>query len=184
VNGDDAIGVTAIRADGEADHGPILGQERIPVTYPLRIADAITLLLPAYRRLTADVLARVAQGASLAGTPQDEAAATYSLWRDDDDYAIDWAWDAARIVRFIDAVGPPYRGASTTCAGAPLRVLAAQEIPDRVIENRCPGKLFACDATGPVVVCGRGLVRLTRCVDERGSCWSWQPRRLRLRLGR
>ncbi len=69
-----------------------------------------------------------------------EAAATYSLWRDEADYRIDWHRDSTYLRRFVDALGVPYRGASTLLGGQLCRVLAAEAAPDVVIENRAPGK--------------------------------------------
>ena len=35
---------------------------------------------------------------------QDEAKATYSLWRDDEDYKIDWHLSSEEIMRFVGQV--------------------------------------------------------------------------------
>ncbi len=164
VNGDDQLGVTALLASAEYDRGPILGQERIRVTYPLRIADAIEAITPCYQRLAIDVSRRVQTG-TLAAQPQDESAATYSLWRDNDDYAIDWTWDAARIERFVDAVGFPYLGASTVARGRAFRILECRAEADVTIENRAPGKVIFVRDGKPVVVCGRGLLAVRRMID-------------------
>lgn len=182
INGDREIGVTAILADGEADHGPILGQVRIGISYPLRIADAISALLPAYASLTADALSRISRD-ELHGAPQDEVQATYSLWRDEQDYAIDWSWSAERIVRFIDATGAPYLGASTCMQDRRIRILSAESLPDLTIENRCPGKLMAWRNGRPVVVCGSGLLRIIDARDDEHRPVGWTENRIRLRFG-
>lgn len=183
IEGEDELGVTAFRAVARADAGPILAQRRIAVSYPLRIGQALALLAPLYAALAAEIAARIAASDGLTGTPQDEAAATYSLWRDEADYDIDWTQDAARIRRFIDAVGPPYRGAAARCAGRDLRIFAAEERPELAIVNRTPGKLWAVEDGIPVVVCGRGLLALTDIRDAAtGEPWSPPPGRRRLRF--
>ena len=48
---------------------------------------------------------------------QMESEATYSVWRDEDDYLIDWTEDSDRIKRSIDALGFPYKGAKTKLNG-------------------------------------------------------------------
>ena len=50
---------------------------------------------------------------SLVGTPQDEAQATYSQWRDAFDYFIDWRRPSEEILRHIHAHGYPYEGAKS-----------------------------------------------------------------------
>jgi methionyl-tRNA formyltransferase len=50
--------------------------------------------------------------------PQADDFATYSIWRDEADYEIDWSSDAQAIQRFINAVGYPYAGARTTVGAA------------------------------------------------------------------
>jgi methionyl-tRNA formyltransferase len=165
VNGEERIGVTALLACDEYDKGPILAQESVSIAYPITIDRAITAIVPCYEKL-----AVLAGQAMLSGeyktSLQDEAAATYSLWRDEDDYSIDWKWDAARIRRFVDAVGYPYKGASTMLSGKKVRLLECEEVRDVSIVNRDPGKVIFVRDDGPVVVCGRGLLKIKRLLDE------------------
>lgn len=183
INGDSEIGVTSVLADAEVDHGAILGQKRVRITYPLRIADAIASLMPGYRELTSEALDMIRAG-NLQGKPQDDTQATYSLWRDKQDYVIDWNWPAEQIVRFIDATGHPYLGASTHCQLVPVRIFAAEALPDVIIENRCPGKLLAWRDGCPVIVCGRGLLRITVAHSDDGHPMNWPQERIRIRFGR
>lgn len=161
INGEPAIGVTALYATDDFDQGPILGQASRPVEYPLRIADGIQLAVECYLELITQLWPGLQAGQLPPGTPQQEADATYSLWRDEQDYRIDWQADSATIRRFVDALGWPYQGASTLLNGQLHRVLAAELEPDVRIENRTPGKVLFVRAGQPVVVCGTGLLRLT-----------------------
>ena len=45
-------------------------------------------------------------------TKQKESEATYSLWRDENDYFINWELPIKKICRFIDALGFPYKVSS------------------------------------------------------------------------
>ena len=161
INGESTIGVTALYATGDFDQGPILDQASRPVQYPLRIADAIELAVECYLELITRLWPGLQAGQLPSGTPQREADATYSLWRDERDYRIDWQGDSSNICRFVDALGWPYQGASTLLNGQLHRVLAAVPEPDVTIENRTPGKVLFVRAGQPVVVCGTGLLRLT-----------------------
>ena len=169
INGEPAVGVTALYATAEFDQGPILGQASRPVQYPLRIAEAVQLAVACYLELITQLWPGLRAGQLPAGTPQREADATYSLWRDEQDYRIDWRADGATIRRFVDALGWPYQGASTLLNGQLHRVLAVEPEPDVRIENRTPGKVLFVRAGQPVVVCGTGLLRLTALRTSAGG---------------
>src|SRR5581483_5715809 len=165
LNAEPEVGVTAILATSEYDAGPIVGQRRVSISYPIRIATAIERLRPLYAELAVMVVRTIIAGGPITGVPQDEAAATYSLWRDDEDYWIDWSRDAGHVRRFVDAVGPPYRGAKTCLNGSDLvTVMEAEEVSDVKIEIREPGKVMFIQDGFPTVVCGRGLLRLTKAI--------------------
>lgn len=169
INGESEVGVSAIFGASDFDTGPIIAQSRTAVRYPLRIADAIHAINRNYLACAETVLQALLEGQPLTGTPQDESQATYSVWRDEQDYRIDWSRSAREIRRFIDAVGYPYRGASTTFDGKLVRILGAEEAPDVVVENRHCGKaLFVADGK-PVVICGEGMLKVTDAQIEEGG---------------
>jgi methionyl-tRNA formyltransferase len=183
IAGETDIGVTAFSpAGGDAavpDSGPIFGQEQLPITYPVTIREVYEQLGLAYCRLADRVLAAAAAG-PLQFLPQDAANATYSLWRDEDDYRIDWAKTAADIHRFVDAVGWPYLGAKTTMQGRDIRIDRVEPCPDVVFVNRCPGKIWSLADGGATVVCGSGLMRITAARDADGSPVRFTSLRVRL----
>jgi methionyl-tRNA formyltransferase len=166
VNGDTEIGVTALYATGEYDCGDIILKSSTTITYPIRIADAINRICSNYISIALSIFQTVTRRTVLPRATQNEADASYSLWRDEQDYAIQWDGDAATIRRFIDATGYPYLGASTFLDDRKIRILAAEERPDRTISNRAPGKVISTEAGLPVIVCGRGLILLTEVVDD------------------
>ncbi|BFU46430.1 methionyl-tRNA formyltransferase [Krasilnikovia sp. MM14-A1004] len=173
IEGDAEAGVTALLATSEYDRGDILGQVAVPLPRPIRIADAIDLVAGGCARLAADLGARIAAGQRLSGVPQDEGRASYSLWRDDADYEMDWSVPAARLRDFVYAVGPPYAGAATRLNGLPVRVWDVAVEPDVVVANRVPGKVIFLRDGRPTVVCGSGLLRIdvmTRADDPATSC--------------
>ncbi len=88
---------------------------------------------------------------------QQEDQASYSLWRDDEDYAIDWSWDAARVRRHVDATGFPYKGAYAMLNGRKARITVVEEMKAVSIENKTPGKVIFMNDKYPVVVTGNGL---------------------------
>jgi methionyl-tRNA formyltransferase len=158
--GDAETGVTALLATAEYDRGDILAQVVVPLHRPVRIADAIDLVAEGYRRLATGLAARIAAGETLTGTPQDEDLASYSLWRDDADYDIDWTEAAEGLRDFVYAVGHPYAGARTRMNGVPVRAWDVTVEPDVRIANRIPGKVIFMRNGRPTVVCGTGLLRI------------------------
>ncbi|MDB5234311.1 MAG: hypothetical protein JWR44_1304 [Hymenobacter sp.] len=169
INREPEIGVTAVWASAEYDRGPIIQAVARPVVYPMKVAQAIGLALECYNELVTNIMAGIAADSLPAGQVQQEDQATYSLWRDEQDYRIDWQADSATLKRFIDAVGWPYQGASTLVNGSLARVHDAEVEPDVRIENRTAGKVLFVVDQQPVVVCGTGLLRLTRLSYETGE---------------
>lgn len=170
INGERRIGVTALLGAARYDAGDVLAQSISSIDYPIKIAAAIDRIRANYKAAAVEVLERVARGERLEGASQDEAAATYSLWRDECDYRIPWERSATWIARLVDALGSPYKGASTLVDGLLARVDDAVALPDVRIENRAPGKVIWMDGASPVVVCGEGLLKIVRLrADDTGA---------------
>jgi methionyl-tRNA formyltransferase len=114
--------------------------------------------------------------------PQDEEKATYSLWRDEEDYKINWNHNAADIKRFIDAVGFPYLCAFSKIKGRTIRVINAEIEQDVIIMNRDSGKILFFKGNEPIVVCGKGLLRITEAIydDDKTSVLPLQKFRIKL----
>jgi methionyl-tRNA formyltransferase len=169
IKGERKIGVTALFAADMYDRGDIIGQAVSEISYPKKIVDAIEIVANDYAKLAGQITGEIQRGASIVGKPQCEAEATYSLWRDEEDYRINWHLSAPEIRRFVDAVGFPYKGASTLVNGKPARVFDVEELDDVIVENRTPGKVIFIKDSLPVVVCGQGLVKITTLTDETGE---------------
>jgi len=165
INGDKKIGVTALFGAERFDSGPILAQASLDVSYPCTIAQAIEQIAACYAETAVDVFEELRHDRPLYGIAQDETAATFSLWRDDADYRVDWSQPAEKLARFIDAVGSPYSGATTLVNGHPARISKVEPIADVNVENRTIGKVIWVESACPVVVCGTGLLRVITLTD-------------------
>ncbi|WP_083321057.1 methionyl-tRNA formyltransferase [Hymenobacter glacialis] len=166
INGESEIGVTALYANAEFDRGDVIAQASQPINYPITIAQAITLSVQCYIELVERIWPVWVEGRSLPARPQNEQQASYSLWRDEQDYCIDWHRDSHYLQRFIDALGWPYKGAKALLNDKPVRILAVESEPEVHIENRTPGKVLFINQNQPIVVCGTGLLRLITVLDE------------------
>jgi methionyl-tRNA formyltransferase len=165
-NGDKKIGVTALFATEKYDCGDIIAQSSSPVNYPIKIQRAIELLVKNYTDLAIEITQKIVKETALHGVKQDETKASYSLWRDEKDYYIDWEQDAERIKRFTDAVSYPYKGSLTIIEGKKARILEAEVVENVHIENRTPGKIIFFKQNKPVAVCRKGLLRIVDIVDD------------------
>lgn len=181
INGDTQIGVTALFASGEFDAGPIISQKKIDIRYPIKLQDAIEKLGGAYAELMTELLNGIAQN-TLESIEQNENEVSYSLWRDEDDYEIDWSLNANDIQRFIDSVGFPYKGAKTLVDGETVRIMDAEALADVAIANRTPGKVLFKREGHFDVVCGQGLLRLKDIRTENGERFT--SNKFRLRFGK
>jgi methionyl-tRNA formyltransferase len=178
LNGESKIGVTALYPGPEADSGPIIAQSEVSITFPIRIQSALTLQAEAMVDLACAIV-KQSQSGKLPCRLQEEAQATYSLWRDDQDYNIDWSQSSDEIRRLVDAVSYPYSGARTRLGSEPVVVDEATELGDLKFERRDIGKVCRLDEGRPIVVCGAGLLRLDRLIDSNGEIY--KPSRLRIR---
>ncbi|WP_228236652.1 methionyl-tRNA formyltransferase [Allomuricauda sp. M10] len=160
INGEREIGVSALFASSEYDKGPIIARSKCTVEYPIKIAKAIDLITECYIELVQDLVRKIKDNVEIIADSQNEELATYSLWRDEEDYHIDWEKDSSEIKRFIDSVGYPYKGASAFVKNRKVRIFDAQTQDDVSIVNRNPGKVIFVDHGKPIIVCGRGLLRI------------------------
>ena len=181
INGDTEIGATVIEGDDDYDIGHIVKQEKIDISYPLKVKDAIDKLAILYSTLLNEVLADFKRK-ELVSYPQDEKLVSYSLWRDENDYEIDWSQSAIEIKRFIDAVGSPYRGAKTKHDDKWIRVFDAVLKEDVVIANRTPGKVIFKKQGVYYIVCGIGLLGIEDFYDDLGNSIAFQ-KSFRLKFG-
>jgi methionyl-tRNA formyltransferase len=167
-NKEKEIGVSAIFASDEYDKGDIIAQSATKINYPIKVSDAINLISKSYVDLVIKILTSLEKGERLIAVPQDENLATYSLWRDEEDYTINWSNDSDDILNFINAVSSPYKGASTYINGLQkIRILEAELENDVQIENRDVGKVIFVKNKFPVIVCGAGLIRLLKVIDDK-----------------
>lgn len=165
--GDTKIGVTALFASKEYDRGDIINQKFAQIQYPIKIASAIELVSNLYIEQCSAIVQQIILSQPLVSNKQNEKEATYSLWRNEDDYEINWNNDAEYIKRFIDAVGFPYRGASTFFDNQKVRIVDASCVDDVTVCIRDVGKVIFFENGFPVVVCGKGLLKINEAVYDK-----------------
>ena len=167
INGEKTVGVTALFASKEFDCGDIIAQKEMPISYPIKIANAITLISKLYEELIIEVIDAL-QNNSLKLIKQNEKKATYSIWRDEEDYHIDWKNSASDIEKFVNAVGYPYANAYAFIDGYKVRIIDVEVYPSLSIELIHVGKILQLDNNHPIIITGDGLIKIKTLQDENG----------------
>ena len=182
INGEQEIGVTAIWAGPEFDAGEIIFQEKARICYPIKIQEAIEIVSGLYRKICIAIFNSIRANQPLVSFPQIEDDATYSLWRDEEDYRIDWSQSSKAIKRFIDAVAFPYQGAQSLLEGnQKVFIDEATIMEDIKLELRHPGKVIKLIGGNPVVVCGEGLLQISKMRCKDGTEFRLQKLRVRFK---
>ncbi|MBF0186381.1 MAG: hypothetical protein HQL50_00475 [Magnetococcales bacterium] len=180
LNEEPCLGVTALLPSEEPDQGPILAQSLVDISYPITLQEALTALRSAYSACAKEVFDCVANGNPLVGQEQDETQATYSIWRNEEDMWVDWEQDAQYITRFVNALGPPYSGAKTACYGRTIILNRVEPGPEMTFEQRTPGKFWSIRDNIPLVICGRGTLRILQAQESSGEPVNFTVLRARL----
>src|SRR5699024_5644867 len=113
---------------------------------------------------------------------QDESKVSYSIWRNEEDYRVEWDQSSDRIERFVNAVGFPYKGAVTSYNGKRIRLVEVKSEDDLPIINRKPGKILKIKGNYPFVVCEKGLIKIIEArLEKDGSIFKFDRLRVRLK---
>ncbi|OUS31613.1 hypothetical protein A9Q99_03325 [Gammaproteobacteria bacterium 45_16_T64] len=168
IQGEPRIGVTALHASAEYDAGDIIAQASVNIIYPIKISNAIDKIAPLYSELLNTIYASILKDKELPAKKQISTDASYSLWRNEQDYLIDWSDSSVSILRFCDAVGYPFRGAKTYIDDIIYRIFDVETVEDVNVENREKhiGKVIFIKNECPIVVCGEGLLKITHFSTE------------------
>ncbi|WP_329183306.1 methionyl-tRNA formyltransferase [Actinacidiphila glaucinigra] len=171
VNGEERVGVTAHRMDGELDAGDVLLQRSVPVGPDDTATDLFHRTCDLIAPLVHESLDLIASGRA-EWTPQDRSRASFFHKRSVEDSRIDWTWPAEDLERLVRAQSDPYPNAFTYHRGERIRIVSAAVSQARY--GGTPGRIFIREGDGVVIVAGadaRGghrkglLVRTVRTDD-------------------
>lgn len=148
--GDRETGITIMRMDAGLDTGPMLLSRAIPI-FP---DDTTGSLHDRLARLGGEMIVQALRDLSgLVPVPQPAEGATYAAKIAKAEAAVDWRRPAVEIERQIRAFDP-FPGASSTLAGAPLKLWSARAEAG----SGEPGTVLAADPEGLKVACGEGVL--------------------------
>jgi methionyl-tRNA formyltransferase len=161
--GDRETGITIMQMDAGLDTGAMLLQR------PLAIAeedDTQTLhdkLAALGAELIVQALADFAAGRAQA-TPQPEAGATYARKIAKEESELDWSHSCAALARAVRALRPS-PGARTRLRGESVKIWRAQ----CEAQAGVPGTVLQSGASGVLVACGEGSLRVTELQRPGGT---------------
>jgi len=169
INGSKYLAVTAFEPTDKVDSGTIYRQEKINITYPIKINKALSIVSRLYSKTINEIMSGNFEKKDLS-EKYESRYESFSVWRDSEDYFIDWTLDSDKIKRFIDAVGYPYDGAKTKIDNNTYTILESKIVDDIKINNREAhiGKVLFFNESNPVVICGNGLIEIQKIRDSRG----------------
>ena len=161
INEEGIIGMSCLFGEKEYDTGDIICQFQKKIDYPIKIQAAIEIISSLYLDAIDFIFDQISKTGEInSDHRQDNNLASFSIWRDNSDYFIDWNKSSNYIKRFVDAVGFPYKGAATKIEGRIIRIVNVEIVPDLDIEIRDVGKVIYIEHERPVVICGEGLIKI------------------------
>ena len=163
--GEKEVGISVFFATNEMDKGEIILQKKIPIDMDLYIKDIIVKQSKLYSDAIIELIDMIKKG-DIKSKAQDESKATYSIWRNPEDCQIDWNLSSFEIYNLIRAVSFPYTGAFTYYEGEKVYILKSEIVKDIKFQKRDPGKIWKTDKKMPIVVCGKGMIKLIKVKDE------------------
>ncbi|MBD3170557.1 MAG: hypothetical protein GF307_13820 [candidate division Zixibacteria bacterium] len=170
LSGKKYLGATGFVPDEGMDTGPIYSRHKIPITYPIKLEEAYKKVAEGYSVIIKEIIEdELFPDYSLQDESQGNIA-SYSIWRGPEDMFIDWSMDAEYIKRFVDALGFPFTGAKTRYDGREIVVEEVEVLAGKYkFELNQPGKIFNINGNQPLVLCGDGLIKITRASEANGE---------------
>lgn len=165
--GDNKVGITAIFAAEGIDEGDIVLQKEIQLKNNDYISDVIKKEAHVCAAMILEIMS-MAQTNSITAIKQDNSLASYSIWRDVYDCKIDWTKSAIEIRNLIRAVSTPYPCAYFVLNNKKIKVLKAEIVDDLNFVIRQPGKIWQIIENCPVVICGKGMLKITDARYQNG----------------
>ncbi len=163
------LGATALRPYENAtqpDFGDVYCRMKTNIEYPITLKKSFEIVASMYVKMCNDILKSNIQPFKI-----DYSTSSFSLWRDKDDMRLDWSRPAKQILNKIFALGEPYDGALTVHDQQEIYIQEAELVEDLNFNNRAEhyGKIWGITDNQPVVVCGEGLLRIKKAINESGN---------------
>lgn len=161
--GDPETGVTIMEMEEGLDTGPMLSMERVAIEDLDTTGSLHDKLAALGGRMIVEALHAMASG-GLQAEPQPEAGVTYAAKISKEEAKLDFALPADMLARKVRAYNP-FPGAQAQAGASTIKIWNAQPASG----SGEPGQVLAADASGIVVACGAGALRLTELQKPGGK---------------
>ncbi|MDT8999820.1 methionyl-tRNA formyltransferase [Paucibacter sp. APW11] len=154
--GDAETGITIMQMDAGLDTGDMLLIERLPIAATDTTASLHDKLATLGGRLIVEALELAACG-GFHPQVQPEEGVCYAHKIEKAESAIDWSQSAEQIARRLRAFDP-FPGGAAQLGEETLKIWRAEAVP--TTSDAAPGTVLGVDASGPLIACGSGALRL------------------------
>jgi methionyl-tRNA formyltransferase len=161
--GDRETGITIMQMDEGLDTGPMLSRHALPIAADDDAQSLHDKLADLGARAIVAALADLPACRAQA-RPQPREGATYARKLDKAEGELDWSRTAVDLERQVRAFRP-VPGCRSSLRGEPLKVWRAR-LADG---GGAPGAVLSADASGILVACGNGALRLTELQRQGGK---------------
>jgi methionyl-tRNA formyltransferase len=161
--GDLDAGVTIMEMEEGLDTGPMLLMEGLPIEATDTTGTLHDKVAALGARMIVEALHKMAAG-QLVATPQPDVGVTYAAKITKEEARLDFALPADVLARKIRAFNP-FPGANGVVDGVAVKIWHAEAVDG----NGTPGQVLQADASGIVVACGAGALRLTELQKPGGK---------------
>jgi methionyl-tRNA formyltransferase len=161
--GDVETGVTIMEMEEGLDTGPMLSMERVAIEDLDTTGSLHDKLAALGGRMIVDALRKMESG-PLEAEPQPEIGVTYAAKISKDEAKLDFTLPADLLARKVRAFNP-FPGAQAQAGASTIKIWNAQPASG----SGAPGTVLAADASGIVVACGEGALRLTELQKPGGK---------------
>jgi len=162
------MGATAFRPTDDVDEGPLYLKREIDVQYPIKLIEAINLVVKTYTEIVGDIIDNDIK----CDKYNEDSVESYSIWRDEEDMLIDWSSGAEDIRRFVDALSYPLGFSRSFYDGRIIKIEEVTPMPDMnfVDKKKHCGKIWNIIDNKPLMLCGGvGMIRIDRASELTGE---------------
>ena len=161
--GDPETGVTIMQMEEGLDTGPMLAMERLPIEPGDTTGSLHDKLAALGARMIVEALPKLAAG-RLQAVPQPEQGVTYAAKIGKEEARLDFTLPASILARKVRAFNP-FPGANALVEGVAVKFWHAEPVDG----SGAPGQVLRADASGIVVACGEGALRLDQLQKPGGK---------------
>jgi methionyl-tRNA formyltransferase len=158
------LGATSFRPTDRVDDGPVFYRSKIDISYPITIKDAFDMVVEEYVKMANNIISNKLEPKEIEYAEQE----SFSIWRDEEDYIIDWTKSIDEIITLVNSLSYPFDGAVTKYNGYKIFVNTITEGQNLNFVGREShlGKIWKISNGIPSIVCRDGILEIKKAVDE------------------